>query len=72
MIFGWYSDEHLILFGYLSEAMEMAQRYGIQERLPGFQSLWHMRGLAAAVQWMLRLKVLLAQSQSNALRRSLA
>lgn len=50
MIFGWYSDEHLILFGDLSEAMEMAQRYGIQERLPGFQSLWHMRGLAAAVQ----------------------
>lgn len=43
MTSGWHSDEHLILFEDPSEAIEMAQRYEIQERLPGY-TLIGLRG----------------------------
>ena len=35
MITGWHSDDHLILFEDQIEAMEMTQRYGIIDRIPG-------------------------------------
>jgi hypothetical protein len=43
MITGWQSDDYLILFEEQAEAIELTQRYGIHDRIPG-HTLIGLRG----------------------------